>query len=618
LEKHNALALLAVAACGFVSCAPHQDSLAVAPRLAHDVRPASVNARPNDNVLVNGGFEAGSLPPWTAVGGPVGAATVVSSHAHSGRYSAFMGTTSGPPVNGLTGIAQAVTIPSGGVLSFWYLAGTNDKSHAQEEVLLRDGSGRTVYTCWSAVVTTHTWTQQSCDVSAFAGQPVSVTIGVNDNGKRGYYVHLDVDDVVLAPAISTPTPIPTATPTPTPSITPTASPTPVPTPTPAIQHVVVIIQENRSVDDLFQGFPGANTASSGVDSSGQIVQVQSVPLEAAPDPAHSLGAFLQETNNGKMDGWPASLFAYVPQNETQPYWSMASQYVFADNTFSSNIDESFASHQYYIAAQANNSVNNPTATWGCDGGPSDVVGVLSPTSRTIVGKQYPCFDYNTLADELDGAHLSWRYYAPGLSVGGHVWSAYQAVRHIRFGADWAKVISPETNVLNDIANGILANVTWVTPSDANSDHPGTLSNTGPSWVASVVNAIGQQPSLWQSTAIFVVWDDWGGWWDHVPPPYLDNDGAGIRVPMIVVSPFAKNNYVSHVQYESTSIVRFIEDNFGLPTMTQADARATDPLGDCFNFPLRRHAGRRFTRIAAPYSRRFFLHQRPSTRAPDDD
>ena len=121
------------------------------------------------------------------------------------------------------------------------------------------------------------------------------------------------------------------------------------------------------MDNLFQGYPGANTASSGVASNGATVTVQPVPLEAPQDPGHAMGNFLKETDNGKMDKWPPSLFAYVPQSEAQPYWDMASQYVLADNTFSSNIDASFVSHQYEIAAQAGQSVNNPSALWGCDG-----------------------------------------------------------------------------------------------------------------------------------------------------------------------------------------------------------------------------------------------------------
>jgi len=113
------------------------------------------------------------------------------------------------------------------------------------------------------------------------------------------------------------------------------------------------------------------------------------------------------------------------------------------------------------------------------------------------------------------------------------------------GSEWAsRDISPQTQVLTDIANGNLAQVTWIVPDWAHSDHPGNNSSEGPDWVASIVNAIGASP-FWNSTAILINWDDWGGWYDHVPPQTIDSMGPGFRVPLIVVSPYAKHGYVSH-------------------------------------------------------------------------
>ena len=198
------------------------------------------------------------------------------------------------------------------------------------------------------------------------------------------------------------------------------------------------------------------------------------------------------------------------------------------------------------------------------------------------------------------------------SAGGTFAAAFDAIRHVRFGSDWTSdVITPQTTVLGDIAAGTLADVTWIVPSFPDSDHPLAASNRGPSWVSSIVNALGASP-FWNSTAVFVVWDDWGGWYDHVAPRQLDAMGLGFRVPLIVVSPYAKHGYVSHVQHEFGSILRFAEETFGLPSLGQADARADD-LGDCFDF---RQTPQPFARLRTPYAPAEFMRERPTGQAPD--
>ncbi len=157
------------------------------------------------------------------------------------------------------------------------------------------------------------------------------------------------------------------------------------------------------------------------------------------------------------------------------------------------------------------------------------------------------------------------------------------MKHIRYGPDWAAdVVAPSQQFIADVGKGYLAGVTWITPSCYNSDHAGCLGKGGPAWVTSLVNAVGES-QFWDTTAIFVMWDEWGGWYDHVAPPTLDYDGLGFRVPLVVVSPYAKKNYVSHVQYEHGSILRFAEDTFGLAQLAASDARATSPAADCFDF-----------------------------------
>jgi len=163
---------------------------------------------------------------------------------------------------------------------------------------------------------------------------------------------------------------------------------------------------------------------------------------------------------------------------------------------------------------------------------------------------------------------------------------------------------PPTQFLTDVANGHLSAVTWVTPELLDSDLSGSLSATGPAWVAALVNAVGES-QFWDSTAIFITWSGFGGWADHVPPPFLDYGELGFRVPLLVISPYAKQNYVSHVQYETASLLRFAEDLYGLEPLAAADKRATSPAADCFNFS---QAPRPFVPINAFEGPTFFMHQ----------
>jgi len=397
-----------------------------------------------------------------------------------------------------------------------------------------------------------------------------------------------------------------------------------------IYHIVIIVQENRSFDNLFQGYPGADTVSSGKDSKGDTIPLQPVSLATQYVIDHSMSAMLAACRGKgsypgtycRMDGFDKESawggprhpeYVFVPHNDTKPYFDMAHEWVLADHNFQSHLDESFVSHQYIIAAQAHSSVDLPYGFWGCDGGPSDQVQTVTQ-ERKYGPMQRTCFDYTTLGDELDHAKLSWRFYTSQLSDDGGEWSGYQAVRHIRYGPDWkTDLITPQKQFITDVGSGKLANVTWITPICENSDHVNCGGGFGPSWVTSLVNAVGES-KFWDHTAVFVVWDDWGGLYDHVPPHHLDYDGTGFRVPLLIISPFAKQGYVSHVQYESAGILTFAEDVFGLGRLAAADARATSPALDCFDFSQR---PRKFVPIKAPKGPEFFLHEQPyDTRPPD--
>ena len=382
-----------------------------------------------------------------------------------------------------------------------------------------------------------------------------------------------------------------------------------------IQHVVVIMQENRSFDHLFNGFPGADTVQSGMNH-GVRVPLQPTPLGNGPDADHTHTGWWQQWDNGKMDNFANKgtvlPYSYILPSETVPYWTLAKKFTLGDRMFQSNTGPSFVAHQYMIAGQSGKASENPdTNIWGCDAKPDARVPLLGPNGTDLPGV-YPCFDYQTMADLLDAKGVTWRYYAPGPTDKFFLLSAYQAIRHIRFGADWHEdVISPETRVLTDIANGKLAQVTWIVPAFNNSDHPGAPPQ-GPDWVANIVNAIGKS-KYWNSTTIFIAWDDWGGFYDHVPPPQTDDMGLGFRVPVIVVSPYAKHGYVSHVTHESSGFLTFTEENWGLSSLGTRDTLADD-FSDCFDFT---QTPAPYVQIQTLHTPAFFLSQKASG-PPDDD
>lgn len=408
-----------------------------------------------------------------------------------------------------------------------------------------------------------------------------------------------------------------------------------------IKHVVIIVQENRTVDDLFNGLPGADTAQSGQNSHGQTVELQPESLVAPYDLSHAHSAFKTEYAGGNLNGFDleqmacnkktppsecppttVAAYGYVPKAEVQPYWDMAQQYAFADDTFETDQGPSFPAHQYLVSGSATIDYGSTlqaseeplTAagkfTGGCDspqGSIVQVIDVRGNENRTV----YPCFNRISLMQLADEYSIGWRYYQARPKDGA--WHAPDAIRSIRYGRSYANVISPSERVLADVAHGSLAKITWVTPDAAESDHAGTNDGSGPSWVASVVNEIGES-KYWSSTAIFLLWDDWGGWYDHVRPPMYDSFELGFRVPLIVISPYAKAGYVSHSQHEFGSILKFTEETFGLPSLGTTDVRSDD-LADCFDFGSK---PRRFRHIRARYSARYFLTRPVSTQSPDDD
>jgi len=410
-----------------------------------------------------------------------------------------------------------------------------------------------------------------------------------------------------------------APPTPTQPVTPTPPATNATT----IKHIVVIMQENRTVDNLFNGFPGADTVMTATQK-GKTVTLQPAPLEHGPDVDHSHTAWMASYDNGLMDnfGHDSNLaFSYVPQSETVPYFTLAKAFTFGDRMFQSNTGPSYVAHQYMIAGQSANATENPSNTpWGCDAAPGTQVNILGPNGVSIPGP-FPCFDYQTEADLLDAKGVTWKYYAPSIGPQGEpfgnigdIWSAYQAIRHIRYGADWANnVISPQTQFFTDIQSGNLAQVTWIVPAFSYSDHAGAYATTeGPDWVADIVNSIGASP-YWNSTVIFITWDDWGGWYDHVVPPKVDDMGLGARVPLIIVSPYAKHGYISEQTHEFSGFIKYAEETFNLGNLGTRDVNADD-FADCFDYTQKPQA---YTPVAVKNNAAYFMAKHDVS-PPDDD
>jgi phospholipase C len=439
-----------------------------------------------------------------------------------------------------------------------------------------------------------------------------------------------------------------------------------PPPAPAvIKHVVVIFQENRTPDNLFQDpvliSRGADILSSGKNSLGQSIPLSPIDLGTSGskpqtyDLSHTHPSFVAMYDGGKMDG--ANLipctpsvptakcptdpqFMYVMPSDVQPYFALAEQYTFGDRMFQSNEGPSFPAHQFIISG-----TSAPTATSnlfaaenpkiltdaaGCIAPAANLVYLIDPTgSETNQAPIYPCFDHPTLTDLLDSKGVSWRYYAPSA---GSIWTGPDAIQHICqqqtingtptcTGTEWTNnVIIPETQVLQDISSGSLAQVSWIIPNGTSSDHSDISDGSGPSWVASIVNAIGNS-QYWADTAIVITWDDWGGWYDHVAPKVID-DGVswgsgylyGFRVPLIVVSPYAKAGYISHTTHDFGSILNLIETTFDLPSLGYADASADD-LSDCFDLT---QPPTTFKVIPAEIGAAHFLNDKIPRTDPDDD
>jgi phospholipase C len=376
-----------------------------------------------------------------------------------------------------------------------------------------------------------------------------------------------------------------------------------------IQHVVVIMQENRSFDSYFGTYPGADG----------IPMHNGHPAVCVPDPAtgscqrpyhdradvngggpHEYHAFRIDVHHGRMDGFLRSaehartscsgaedpfcgqtkhpdVMGYHDGREIPNYWAYAKNFVLQDHMFEPNSSWSLPAHLFMvsewsascgIAFDASSCVNAPNT-------PRDY------TARQLRNQNsaWPAvhYDWTDLTYLMHRAGVSWHYYLDQgaepdcvdgamacvphhqtVGVPG-IWNPLPAFDTVHLDGEMSDVV-PVSNFYVDAAAGTLPMVSWVVPNGADSEHPPARVSTGQSYVTSLINAVMASPD-WSSTAIFLAWDDWGGLYDHVPPPSVDADGYGIRVPGLVISPYAKAGAVDHQMLSFDAYAKFIEDDF---------------------------------------------------------
>lgn len=362
-----------------------------------------------------------------------------------------------------------------------------------------------------------------------------------------------------------------------------------------IEHVVWIIQENHSFDNYFGAFPGADgipptTCLPKMPGSQQCVKPFHMPpdqplldLEHSWETAHA--AYDDATMNGFVwaEGSPYTM-GYYDQRDIPNYWNYASRYTLCDRFFSSEMTGSSPNHVYTVAAQSQE-INN--------------IGSLAQLKDVMDDDDG--FSFASIVKRFAGQNITWKYYVEtqplppgGRNENAHLsrlaypdpkvftlWNPMPGFKAIRDNpAEMSRLVSQD-EYFNDLKNGALPQVSWLIPDFQDSEHPPEPLDQGMWYVTRAVNALMQSP-YWRNTVIFLTWDDYGGFYDHVPPPEVDAHGYGPRVPMIVLSPYAKQHYVSHDTYDFTSVLKFIEQRWNLKHLTPRDRRANN-MQDCFDF-----------------------------------
>ncbi len=352
-------------------------------------------------------------------------------------------------------------------------------------------------------------------------------------------------------------------------------------PTTPIEHFVVIMQENHSFDNYFGTYPGADGFPEGLkmpvdpnDPSKGFVEPWHIGDSTITDLAHSLSTYRDQNNNGKMDGFVYALnkrnqdgklsMGYYDDRDLPYYWNLADHYVLFDRFFSSASDGSFANHMFSVA------------------------GVHPSTKSGDTLAEYLA-NKPTIFDRLQEAGVSWKFYVQNydptityrnLGTSGNRASQVIWVPLLNFDRflDDPELFSHIVDLNQyyiDLRNGELPSVSYIIPSGA-SEHPPQYPESGQRFVKTLIQELMRSTS-WDSSAFLLVYDDWGGWYDHVPPPIVDEYGYGPRIPALLVSPYAKSGYIDSTVLDFTSILKFIEENWNLTPMAERDRTANNFL-----------------------------------------
>jgi len=329
-------------------------------------------------------------------------------------------------------------------------------------------------------------------------------------------------------------------------------------PSGAISKIVVVLQENHTFDNYFGTYPGADgTAGKSISlpatpgAAPSLAPTHSPTLTPA-DLNHNWAAAHADYDGGKMDGFvygegSAGTLAYFDRRDLPRYWAVADSYVLCDRYFTSAMTESAPNHLYLVA-----------------GTPGGIRDDAVPATLTFP----PIFA------QLDARGIGWKVY------GFTQW--YDRFRYVQQTPSAQARFAPGSAFASDLAAGELPEISWIVGAPGGDEHPPASVQAGQNSVADdILNALGRSP-YWPSLAVFVTWDDYGGFYDHVPPPQIDGFGYGFRVPCLVVSPYARRGYVDHTPNDHTSILKFIEDRFGLSPLTSRDA-AANGLAEAFDF-----------------------------------
>jgi phospholipase C len=401
-----------------------------------------------------------------------------------------------------------------------------------------------------------------------------------------------------------------------------------------IQHVVVIMQENRSFDQYFGTYPGANGIPTNPDGSfsvcvpdpatGECVAPFHNPNDLNRGGPHSAINATNDIDGGKMDGFIAEeqagsknvctnpndptctvaagmpdVMGYHDYREIPNYWAYANEFVLQDAMFEPNASWSLPAHLFMVSGwSAKCATSDPMSCQNALQNPGGLngAGPRAGVAPTPGQNGQPLYAWTDLTYLLHRMGVSWNYFVAGGTQPDcaddamtcppkpqsartpEIWNPLPWFETVHQDGELSN-ITDISNFYKDAANGTLPNVSWIDPNGAESEHPPALVSTGQSYVTGLINAIMQSPD-WNSTAIFLAWDDWGGFYDHVVPPSVDENGYGLRVPGLVISPYAKQGFIDHKTYSFDSYLRFIEDDFlgGQRIDPQTDGRP-DPRPD---------------------------------------